>query len=142
MGLLSFLRRKTQESRDISLMTTLMQAEQARQERAAQVELKRLDLEMHRMDQEFKTITERSEQARLDTEARADLARRRREWLQEARERKKSKAENSRPDGNPAPASAPVGFRSDCRVCTNENPISHSAAEIIFHSNGHKLAAV
>lgn len=139
MGLFSFLRRRSQESRDISLMQTLMQAEQARQARSAEVELKRLDLEMHRMDQEFKTITERGEQDRLNNIARQDLANRRREWLQEARERKKAKAENGGPESRQVAHAAHSGVHPECRVCANKDPIQHTAQEIIWHSNGHRL---
>ena len=129
-------------SSDDSLTKTLLDAENRRQERAAQVEIKRLDLEQFRIEQEFAHLRESGEQRRLDAEQSAELRRRRRELAQDMRDKRNLNREKQRPESNPAPAGSPVGFRSDCRVCTNENPISHSAAEIIFHSNGHKLAAV
>ena len=135
MGFLSWLRGRTEPD----LTKTLMEAEIARQQRAAEVELKRLDIERFRLEKEFENIEAIAEQKRLDREAAQALKERKREWAAQARAKIKPKGADASTGG---PSGAPTGFRTDCRVCTGERLSEHTAAEIIFHSNGHRLIAV
>lgn len=135
MGLLTWLRR----GRGPDLTQTLMQAEIARQQRASEVELRRLDIEKFRLEKEFENIEAIAEQKRQDREQAQVLRERKREWMAQARERKKQKA--LAPADNGAPGGG-ENFRQDCRVCTGKDLSQQTAAEIIWHSNGHRVGAV
>lgn len=109
-----------------------MHAEIARQQRASDVELKRLDIERFRLEKEYENIEALAEQKRKDREAAEAMRERRKEWMATNRAKGAAKRQEM--------ANEAHGGR--CRVCTGENPSQHTAAEIIFHSNGHRLGAV
>lgn len=127
---------KSRASASDELTSRLMQQEAIRQERANSLELARIDFEKHKLTLEMANLTEIAEQKRIDREQAAKLREQQRGWAADAREKKRVKLAGQ--SENRPVAGAPLVANHNCRVCTGEGLSTHSAAEIIFHVNGHR----
>lgn len=125
-----------QTSAKDELTQRLMDAESLRQERANSLEIARIEFEKHKLSLEMSNLTEIAEQKRIDREQAAKLREQQRGWAADAREKKRLKSVGQ--SENRPGSGAPVDHHRGCRVCSGEGLSSHSAAEIIYHVNGHR----
>lgn len=110
---------------DQALLQSFLSLEQARVSRAAQIDEKKAELEMRKLELEVEHAEQLASARNKQREFDENLRQKRREWTAQARERRKQKLELAKQSDH--------GF---CKVCMGDN--SMTAADIEWHYNGHK----